>query len=51
MLKNNIEELRGKLESEMEKENWQSELILNLSTELDVLIAEFYRNNGKAFAI
>jgi hypothetical protein len=51
MLNDNIEKVREKLESEMEKGNWQSELILNLSTELDELIAQFYRNNGKTFAI
>jgi hypothetical protein len=51
MLNDNIREVRAKLENEIEKGDWQSELILNLSKELDQLVAQFYRNNGKTYAI
>jgi hypothetical protein len=49
MLNDHIREVREKLENEIEKGNLQSELVFTLSMELDQLVTEYYKSNGKAY--
>jgi hypothetical protein len=49
MLDKDIQRAREALEAEMEKGNFQSELTLALSQELDTLVAQYYRTYGKTY--